>query len=169
VDGGAAAAVELRVLPFQVPGERRDLLAGLGERRGAFEAAAHDELPIVAVIEEGFGGVGRENPRHRQRHVDVGVGEEEHSRERFRGDADHGEVHAVQRNDAPDDPGVASESRFQVPPKTATASRRAQSHRPEARPIFGRRLDPEVVARDHHPRTDPGTAALSALSGADDQ
>src|SRR6266852_1117715 len=48
------------------------------------------QLAIVAVLEKILLAVGGKHPRHRQRHVEVGMPEDLHPREGFRCDANHG-------------------------------------------------------------------------------
>jgi hypothetical protein len=93
----------------QVPREEGELAPRLAERRARLEARLDGERAIVAVLEEPLPWIGRERPRHRERHVEVGAHEDLHPREALGRDADDGEVPAVQADRPADDAGGAAE------------------------------------------------------------
>ena len=105
----AAIAIELWIVAFEVLREQGEFTVRLPRRRAPLQARLHTQLAIVPVLEEVFLRVGRKHRRHGERHVEIGIGEYLHSRERVRRHANHREVPAVQANRPADHPRVAGE------------------------------------------------------------
>jgi hypothetical protein len=71
----AAAAIDLRILGFEVLREHGEFILRLFERRARFQARPDGQLAIVAVLEKTLLAVGRKHMRHGQGHVEVGMPE----------------------------------------------------------------------------------------------
>ncbi len=158
-DRCAAIAIQLRIRPLEVLRDHHELAARVLQRRAAFETSSDAQLAIVAILEECFLRVRREDARHRERDVEVRPAEYRHSREGVRRDANHREVGAVQANRPADDGRIARE--FVLPEGGAEHDDRvAAGHRvfviPKSAPQP--RLDvedAEVIAGHEHAALDP--------------